>query len=144
VDFLIERAIKEILRFHRYDYFLRAIRYSPCPALDGPGIVVYDPEHTEGLSLQVGPASEFYCDPFEAKQLEIIRRDLPLFLRWYWVERFYLERDWYLPNPDHWQEYQRQMIDKCLGPNRDDDDLECDIYFDDDCPCAMGKSRFTD
>jgi hypothetical protein len=139
---LVERTIQEILRFHKYEYYVREIKNSPCPALDGPGIAIYDPDDTGSVDLQVGPASEFYCDPFEAKQLEIIRRDLPPFLRWYWVGRFYLERDWNLPDPRNWQDYKKGMIDRCLGPNYNDDNLVCHIYIDDDCPCGMCESRF--
>ena len=142
--FLMERTVEEILRLHRYDYYVRELRRSPCPALDGPGIAVYDPDDTCCVSLQMGPACEFYCGPFEAKQLQVIRRDLPPFLRWYWVGRFFLERDWFLPDPATWREYQREMMEKCLGPSRGQGGLACDIYFDDDCPCAMGRSPFDD
>jgi hypothetical protein len=143
--FSAERTIELILEFHRYEDRKRQIRECRCPVLDGPGYAIYNLAGSN-KSVQVSPETTILVFDasdtlFNYQPLDIIRRNLPPLLKWFWVERFNLEKNWYVPEPWEgftgfdWGNYQQEVIDRCIGAT-DYYGIACHFRTD-HCPCAM-------
>jgi hypothetical protein len=158
LNFLINLTVAMILEFHHYEDRRGQIKQCPCPVLDGPGYVLYSFSYSNKcVQVSPRPATTVPDDPGSAlyhKPLQNIRSELPLFLRWFWAERFNIDASWFGPdereeycNDEEWEAYLDEfedftaeqlidhVMDQCLGPG---DFYGIDCHFRTSyCPCAM-------